>query len=62
MAVAYRTLETPTMYVAILAISLIGYALDRTLLLARRRMLAEHWPRGPGSVAGIRPEGETRGG
>jgi ABC-type nitrate/sulfonate/bicarbonate transport system permease component len=40
MAVAYRTLETPTMYVAILAISLIGYALDRTLLLARRRLLA----------------------
>jgi ABC-type nitrate/sulfonate/bicarbonate transport system permease component len=40
MAVAYRTLETPTMYVAILAISLIGYALDRMLLLARRRLLA----------------------
>ena len=24
--------------------------------------LAKRWPRGPGSVAGVRPEGETRGG
>jgi ABC-type nitrate/sulfonate/bicarbonate transport system permease component len=40
MAVAYRTLETPDMYVAVITISLIGYLLDRTLLLARRRLLA----------------------
>ena len=40
MAVAYRTLDTPTMYVAIIAISLIGYGLDRAFLLARRRLLA----------------------
>lgn len=40
MAVAYRTLATPDMYVAILTISLVGYALDRTFLLARRRLLA----------------------
>jgi ribose 5-phosphate isomerase B len=23
--------------------------------------IGEHWPRGPGSLAGVRPEGETRG-
>jgi ABC-type nitrate/sulfonate/bicarbonate transport system permease component len=40
MAVAYRTLETEDMYVAIITISLIGYLLDRTLLLVRRRLLA----------------------
>jgi uncharacterized membrane protein YeaQ/YmgE (transglycosylase-associated protein family) len=40
MAVAYRTLDTADMYVAILTISLIGYVLDRTFLLARRRLLA----------------------
>jgi uncharacterized protein len=27
----------------------------------RRGLLGERWPRGPGSLAGIRPEGETRG-
>jgi 5-methylthioadenosine/S-adenosylhomocysteine deaminase len=26
-----------------------------------RAVTGEHWPRGPGSLAGIRPEGETRG-
>ena len=40
MAVAYRTLDTPTMYVAIALVSLIGYVLDRAFLLARRRLLA----------------------
>jgi ABC-type nitrate/sulfonate/bicarbonate transport system permease component len=40
MAIAYRTLDTPDMYVAILAVSLTGYALDRAFLLARRRALA----------------------
>jgi NitT/TauT family transport system permease protein len=40
MAVAYRTLDTQDMYVAILTISVIGYLLDRTFLLARRRLLA----------------------
>jgi hypothetical protein len=27
---------------------------------AVRAELGEHWPRGPGSLAGVRPEGETR--
>ena len=40
MAIAYRTLDTPKMYVAIVAVSLLGYALDRAFLLARRRALA----------------------
>jgi ABC-type nitrate/sulfonate/bicarbonate transport system permease component len=40
MAVGYRTLDTPAMYAAIVAISLAGYALDRAFLLARRRLLA----------------------
>lgn len=40
MAVAYRTLDTPAMYVAILAVSLMGFALDRAFLLARGRLLA----------------------
>ena len=40
MAVAYRTLATPDMYVAMITISLVGYALDRALLLVRRRLLA----------------------
>lgn len=40
MAAAYRTLEIPTMYVAILTVSLIGFALDRLFLLARSRLLA----------------------
>ena len=39
MAVAYRTLDTPAMYVAIVATSLLGYVLDRSFLLARRRLL-----------------------
>lgn len=40
MAVAYRTLETRDVYIAIVAISLVGFALDRTLLAARRHLLA----------------------
>jgi ABC-type nitrate/sulfonate/bicarbonate transport system permease component len=40
MAIAYRTLETADMYVAIITVSLIGYALDRAFLLARGRLLA----------------------
>lgn len=40
MAVAYRTLDTSDMYVAIITISIIGYVLDRTFLLARSRLLA----------------------
>jgi ABC-type nitrate/sulfonate/bicarbonate transport system permease component len=39
MAVAYRTLDTSTMYVAIIAVSLVGYVLDRGVLLTRRRLL-----------------------
>jgi len=39
MAVAYRTLDTPGMYVAILAVSIIGFALDRTFLTVRGRLL-----------------------
>jgi ABC-type nitrate/sulfonate/bicarbonate transport system permease component len=40
MAVAYRTLDTSDMYVAIITISVIGFLLDRTFLLARGRLLA----------------------
>jgi ABC-type nitrate/sulfonate/bicarbonate transport system permease component len=40
MAISYRTLDTPEMYVAIIAVSLAGYALDRAFLLVRRRALA----------------------
>ena len=40
MAVAYRRLETPDVYVAIIAISVIGFALDRSFLLVRRYLLA----------------------
>jgi ABC-type nitrate/sulfonate/bicarbonate transport system permease component len=40
MAVAYRTLETPAMYVAILTVSICGYVLDRAFLAARGRLLA----------------------
>jgi ABC-type nitrate/sulfonate/bicarbonate transport system permease component len=40
MAVAYRTLETPDMYVAILTVSICGYVLDRTFLATRGRLLA----------------------
>jgi ABC-type nitrate/sulfonate/bicarbonate transport system permease component len=39
MAVAYRTLETRDVYVAVVTISVIGFTLDRTLLLVRRRLL-----------------------
>jgi hypothetical protein len=39
MAVAYRTLDTSTMYVAIIAVSLLGYVLDRGVLVARGRLL-----------------------
>ena len=40
MAVAYRTLDTPAMYVAIITVSLVGCLLDRAFLLARSRLLA----------------------
>ena len=40
MAVAYRTLETADMYVAIVTVSLCGYVLDRAFLFARGRLLA----------------------
>jgi len=40
MAVSYRTLDTPAMYVAIVAVSLGGYALDRAFLLGRGRLLS----------------------
>lgn len=40
MAIAYRTLNTADMYVAILTISLIGFSLDRLFLFARGRLLA----------------------
>lgn len=40
MAVAYRTLDTPAIYVAIIAVSIMGFALDRAFLLARGRLLA----------------------
>jgi NitT/TauT family transport system permease protein len=40
MAASYRRLETSNMYVAILTVSLIGFALDRTFLLLRGRLLA----------------------
>ena len=39
MAVAYRTLDTRDVYVAVVTISVIGFTLDRTLLLARRCLL-----------------------
>jgi ABC-type nitrate/sulfonate/bicarbonate transport system permease component len=40
MAVGYRTLDTTGMYVAIIAVSVIGFALDRTFLAVRRRLTA----------------------
>lgn len=40
MAVAYRVLNTADMYVAIVTVSLIGFALDRTFLFIRSRLLA----------------------
>ncbi len=39
MAISYRSLDTPGLYVAILAVSLLGYTLDRAFLLTRRRLL-----------------------
>jgi NitT/TauT family transport system permease protein len=40
MAAGYRTLDTPDMYVAIIAVSLAGFLLDRAFLAIRRRLLA----------------------
>lgn len=40
MAIAYRTLRTPDMYVVIVTVSLIGFFLDRIFLFARSRLLA----------------------
>jgi ABC-type nitrate/sulfonate/bicarbonate transport system permease component len=40
MAIAYRTLRTPDMYVVIVTVSLIGFFLDRMFLFARGRLLA----------------------
>lgn len=40
MAVAYRTLATADMYVAIVVVSAVGFALDRLFLAARSRLLA----------------------
>jgi ABC-type nitrate/sulfonate/bicarbonate transport system permease component len=40
MSVAYRSLQSADMYVAIATISLIGFALDRAFLTGRRRLLA----------------------
>ncbi|TDC88731.1 ABC transporter permease [Actinomadura sp. 7K507] len=47
MAVAYRTLATADMYVAVVMICAIGFVLDRLFLLARARLLAwtEEGPR-----------------
>ncbi len=39
MAISYRSLDTPGLYVAMLAVSILGYALDRAFLFARRRLL-----------------------
>ena len=40
MAVGYRTLDTPAMYVAIIVVSVAGFLLDRAFLFARGRLLA----------------------
>ena len=40
MAVAYRTLDTPAMYAAIVCVSVLGFALDRALVTLRARLLA----------------------
>jgi ABC-type nitrate/sulfonate/bicarbonate transport system permease component len=40
MAVAYRTLDTPDVYVSVVTISVIGFVLDRSVLVARRRLLS----------------------
>lgn len=40
MAIAYRTLDTADMYVAVVVISAIGFVLDRLFLMVRRRLLA----------------------
>ena len=50
MAVSYRTLDTPAMYVAVITVSITGFGLDHGLGLIRRRLLA--WSpeeRDPGS-------------
>lgn len=39
MGVAYRTLATADMYVAVVTVSVIGFVLDRLFLAARRRLL-----------------------
>jgi NitT/TauT family transport system permease protein len=39
MAVSYRTLHTADMYVAVITVSLIGLAMDRTFLWVRSRLL-----------------------
>ena len=46
----------------VLWVVLVRAAAGVALWLAYRlgRELGERWPRGPGSLAGIRPEGETR--
>ncbi|MDY7106958.1 MAG: ABC transporter permease [Actinomycetota bacterium] len=36
---SYRRIDTPGVYVAVIAIGIIGYACDRTFLAARRRLL-----------------------
>jgi ABC-type nitrate/sulfonate/bicarbonate transport system permease component len=40
MAVSYRTLDTPAMYVAVITISVIGFGLDRAFGVVRSRLLA----------------------
>ena len=40
MAVGYRTLDTPAMYVAIIVVSVAGFLLDRAFLFTRGRLLA----------------------
>lgn len=47
MVEGWRRLETDTLYLAVLAVSVLGFVLDRALLLARRRLLRwsdEHAP------------------
>jgi ABC-type nitrate/sulfonate/bicarbonate transport system permease component len=40
MSVAYRTSQTPVMYVSIITMSILGFLLDRSCLMARRHLLA----------------------
>lgn len=37
---SYRRIDTPGVYVAVVAVAVIGFVCDRTFLLARRRLLA----------------------